>query len=158
MNKKMRCCFAGHDGIYSNDVKEKIKTIAENLIVNCNVNEFWVGNYGGFDRCSGTAIAELKKAYPQIELDCVIPYLTKDINAYQAFYKKKYDNILIADISLITPKKLQIIKTNEYMVNHSDFLICYIDHAWGGAFRTFDYAKRKKLQVYNIADDIIMIP
>lgn len=66
-------------------------------------------------------------------------------------YYDKYDNILVADIPLTTPKRLKIIKANEYMVNNSDFLICYIDHTWGGAFKTFDYARKRKLKIFNVA-------
>ena len=40
------CCFAGHSDMNGSDAKEKIKNIAERLITEKNVTEFWVGNYG----------------------------------------------------------------------------------------------------------------
>ena len=58
----------------------------------------------------------------------------------------------VADIPENTPKRFYITKTNEYMVNNSDFLICYIQKSWGGAVTTYKYAKRKKLQIFNIAE------
>ena len=51
------------------------------------------------------------------------------------------------------PQKLAIIKRNEWMVDNSSFLIAYIDHEWGGAYRTFKYAQRKKhIKVISIAN------
>lgn len=50
-----------------------------------------------------------------------------------------------------TQKKLKIIKANQYMVNESDFLICYVKNSWGGAAKTLEYAKQKKKNIYNLA-------
>lgn len=147
-----RCCFAGHSDIWDNTLAEKIKSVAEDLIVNHNVKEFWVGNYGNFDGSAASVIRELQRTYSNVKLDLVIPYLTKSINEYKELYYKKCDNILIADIPENTPKRFHITKANEYMVNYSDFLICYIQRSWGGAITTYKYAKRKKLQIFNIAE------
>ncbi len=151
MKNGKRCCFARHSDIWENNLPEKIKTAAENLIVNHNVKEFWVGNYGKFDNIAFCAIRELQKVYSDIELDLVIPYLTKDINKNSELYHKKCDNILIADIPQNTPKRFYIKKANEYIVDNSHFLICCIQTSWGGAINTYKYAKRKKLQIFNIA-------
>lgn len=141
MNIK-RCCFAGHNETYGDDVKNKIKEIAIRLIEEEGVTEFWVGNYGRFDRCAASAIRELKITYSQIQLVLVLSYLTKEINDNREDYYKKYDSIVIADVPEKTPAKLKIIKANEYMVDNCDFLICNVEHLWGGAARTVEYAKR----------------
>ena len=146
------CCFAGHSDMNGSDAKEKIKNIAQRLITEKNVTEFWVGNYGGFDACAASAVRELKLKYPDIKLILVIPYSTKKIEGYRDWYEKNYDKIMLADIPVTTPGKYKIIKANEYMVENSDFLICYIDHTWGGAYRTYNYAKRKKKEIFNVAD------
>lgn len=152
MEDKKRCCFAGHSDIWDSNLAEKIKSVAEDLILNHNVREFWVGNYGNFDGSAASVIRELQKTYTDVKLDLVIPYLTKSINEYKELYYKKCDNILIADIPENTPKRFHITKANEYMVNNSDFLICYIQRSWGGAITTYKYAKRKNLQIFNIAE------
>ncbi len=152
MNIAKRCCFAGHSDIsYNADIREKIKAIAEDLITDHNVKEFWVGHYGGFDRCCSSAIRELQKVYKEIRLELVIPYITKDINEYKELYYKDFDTILMADIPLNTPKRFQIIKGNEYVVDNCDFLICYIERHYGGAYRTFTYARRKKKKIFNLS-------
>ena len=118
-------------------LKEKIQKIAERLITEKNVTEFWVGNYGGFDTCAASAVRELKLKYPDVKLILVIPYFTKKIEGYRDWYEKNYDKIMLADIPVTTPGKYKIIKANEYMVENSDFLICYIDHTWGGSYKTY---------------------
>lgn len=152
MEKEFRCCFAGHSDVNISAEKEKVKEVAENLILEYGVKEFRVGNYGNFDICCSRAIKELKENYPDIKLSVVIPYLTKSINEYKEEYYKNFDDILIANIPLSAPKRLHIIKTNQYMVENSQFLICYINRNWGGAVQTFEYAKRKKLTIFNLAE------
>ena len=156
MDKVKRCCFAGHREVLDGETKNKIKEIAVKLIKGHNVTEFWVGNYGRFDACAALAIRELKDGgYPEIKLNLIIPYLTKEIENHQELYHKNYDKVTVADLPLTTPKKFWIIKANEYMVDNSDFLICYIDHDYGGAYRTYSYAKSKKLEIFNVADNAV---
>ena len=39
----------------------------------------------------------------------------------------------------------------EYMINKSDFLICYVQHSCGGASKTLEYAEKKKhIEIINI--------
>lgn len=147
-----RCCFAGHNETYGDEVKEKIKDIAIKLIEEKGVVEFWVGNYGGFDRCAALAMREVKKACPHIKLVLVLPYLTKAVSDYKEEYYEKYDEIVIADMPEKTPARLRIIKANEYMVDNCDFVICNVKHSWGGAARTMEYAKRKGREIWNLVE------
>lgn len=145
-----RCCFAGHNETYGDEVKQKIKEIAIELIEEESVVEFWVGNYGGFDRCAASAIGEVKKTYPHIKLVLVLPYLTKAVSDYKEEYYEKYDEIVIADMPEKTPARLRIIKANEYMVDNCDFMICNVEHSWGGAAKNVEYAKRKGRRMWNL--------
>jgi len=147
------CCFAGHSEIYNNDlVFNMIMDKAEELITQKNINEFWVGNYGTFDHISAAAIRKLKEKYPDILLILIIPYLTKEINEYREQYYRNYDEMVIAEIPEKTPKKYRILKTNEYMIDNSDYLICFVNHSWGGAAKALEYAEKKKhIIIFNLA-------
>lgn len=150
MNTK-RCCFAGHSKIYDDSVRDTLKEIITDLIEKENVKEFWVGRYGQFDNCCTGVVRELKTVYPDIRLELIIPYLTKAIELDIEQLRKNYNSILISDIPENTPKKFKILKTNEYMVNNSDFIVCYVDHSWGGAVKTLEYARKKKhIKIINI--------
>lgn len=146
-----RCCFAGHGQVYDADLEKLIKNKAEELILKQHVTEFWVGKYGNFDRCAASAVGALKKRYPHISLVLVLPYLTQSINDPILEYRKRYDEIIIANIAESTPYRLRIIKANQFMVDHASHLICYINYEWGGAVKTFEYAKTKKhITIYNL--------
>ncbi len=148
------CCFAGHSELYgAEDIYEKLLSVIENLITAESISEFWVGNYGDFDKLSAKAVRELKAKYPEIQLNLVIPYLTAEIDEYKELYYKNYDNILIADMPEKTPKKVQIIKGNQYMIRSSRVLVCYVKHSFGGAAKTFEYAsKREHIKIINLAE------
>ena len=153
MKMKRVCTFAGHRNISATkELLSALKKHIEILITKENVREFLVGNYGDFDHIAAEAVRELQKLYPHIKLILVIPYLTKVITKYKEQFYEKYDSILMADIPLSTPKNLRIIKSNQYMVDKSDFLICYINRGWGGAAQTVDYADKKGIKVINIAE------
>ncbi len=138
-----RCCFAGHRDIHDIMIKNRIKMLASDLIENCNVKKFLLGNYGNFDNYAFMAIQELKKEYNDIAIELIIPYITKSIRDYKEMYYRNYDEIVMADIPVNTPAKYKIIKANEYMIDNSEYLICCVNRWWGGAFRTVEYARKK---------------
>lgn len=150
---KKRCCFAGHsDYHYTDELYHQLILLIEKLITQENVLEFLIGNYGAFDRLCAQAVRSLKNRYPDIQSNLVIPYLTADITNNQEWYADRFDRILLADLPENTPKKLQILKCNEYLVNRSDVIICYTVYSWGGAAKTVEYAKKKQLPIWNLAD------
>ena len=112
--------------MYDDSVYVKAKKEIVKLIENENVREFYVGNYGEFDRGVASIIRKLKCIYNDISLVLVIPYLTKEINKGKEWYCEKYDHITIADVPLDTPVRYRIVKANEYMVDNSDFIISYV--------------------------------
>ncbi len=147
---KRICCFAGHRDIYNIEaLKEKLNELIIKLITEDSVEEFMVGNYGIFDRFVQKNLFLLKETYPHIKITLVIPYLTKSIKNEE---NKGYECILVADMPENTPRKYQILKCNEYMVKKSDFLVCFVKNTWGGASKTLEYAKKKKLKIYNLSD------
>lgn len=151
------CCFAGHSNIgYSEKIQKQVYDKAHELAVDFGINEFWVGNYGGFDRLATQVISILKRENFDVELNLVIPYVTKEINKYKKLYYDCYDNILMADIPEKTPRKYQILKCNQYMVDKSDYLISYVNHSYGGAYRTLEHARRKKhIKIFNLGDLVV---
>lgn len=147
-----RCCFAGHAKIgYSDETYSKLIALIEKLVDEHDVSEFLVGNYGNFDNLCVRAVRQVKTTYPHIRLTLVLPYLTEDINRNRQFYNRIFDGILMADIPYKTPKKLYILKCNEYMVNTSEFLICYVSGTFGGAYRTMHFAEKNRIKIFNIA-------
>ncbi len=145
------CCFAGHRDIYCNNKLQKsVYNKCEELIIKDEVVCFWVGNYGGFDKLVAAVVRKLKQKHPHIKLELVLPYVTKEVNDEKELYYKAYDNIIIADISEHTPAKFKILKCNQYMVDHADFLIAYVNYSFGGASQTLAYAQRRNIKIFNL--------
>ena len=48
------------------------------------------------------------------------------------------------------PLRYAISKRNEYMVEKADVIIAYVNHSWGGAATTLEYAKRKHKNIQEL--------
>ena len=146
------CCFAGHSELYGEDgLYEKLLSVTEELILTEGITVFWAGNYGDFDRLCAKAVKALKEKYPEIKLELVVPYVTADIREYPDQYKCIYDNILIAEIPEKTPKRLGIIKANQYMVKKSCVLVCFVKRQFGGAAKTLEFAQKNSgMKIINL--------
>lgn len=140
----MTVTFCGHsDKYYGEDVRKRLHDTVEELIKE-GAKEFLLGGYGSFDCMAAGVVRNLQQKYPNIRSTLVIPYLDR-----------KYDILDYYDASIYppiekAPKRLAIIKRNEWMVDISDVLVAYVDHDWGGAARTYAYAVRRKKIIINL--------
>ena len=54
-----------------------------------------------------------------------------------------YDATIYPPIENVLPM-YAIIKRNEWMVERADLIIAYVKYTYGGAYKTLNYAERKK--------------
>ena len=137
--------FIGH-GVCYNFPEERLKEILIENIKN-GVTHFYSGGQGDFDVLCARTVYRLKERYPHIKNYLVIPYLS-----FNVFDKTIFDEIIFPDFLEKYHFKAAIPQRNRYMVNCTDVAICYIQHGWGNAFKTFEYATRKKLKIINISN------
>lgn len=146
------CTFAGHANIYGDEeaIRLKLKNEIIKLIEKENATTFYSGGKGDFDwLCAGT-LKELKKDYPNIKSYLMLAYMPKEKSKYGECIAQIFDDTVYPDIENV-PLRFAIVKRNECMVDKSDFLIAYVNHSWGGAYKTLEYAKKKKhIKVINI--------
>ena len=141
----MTVTFCGHGDLsYSNDIKKILYEVLEKLIKE-GANEFLLGGYGSFDMLAAHTINDLKKKYPDIRSVFVMPYLNRNYDT------ALYDETIYPDIEHI-PKRLAIIKRNEYMADAADVVVAYVYHDWGGATKMLKYAKKRVKRVINIPE------
>lgn len=132
--------FCGHRELYDEkEVRAWLKRVTEDLIVSGD-ETFYLGGYGAFDRLAASILAEQKKRYPNIELVLILPYLNrrKDISPCDSSIYPPLESV---------PKKLAIVRRNQWMVERADVVVSYVLHSWGGAAMTLEYAKIKKKQI-----------
>lgn len=137
--------FCGHSKLSEKEkilLKKELNKKLEKLISN-GACTFLLGGYGDFDRICAYVIRELKKQYSHIESVFVTPYINKEYNT------ELYDGSEYPPIENV-PLRYAISKRNEYMVEKADVIIAYVNHSWGGAATTLEYAKRKHKNIQEL--------
>ncbi len=137
--------FIGHSECYGLSKDELKKVIIR--CINDGATHFLSGGQGGFDRACANIVFSLKKDYPYIKNILVIPYLS-----FNVFDKEIFDEIIFPGGFEKYHFKSAIPQRNKYMVRHSSIAICYINHGWGNAVNTYNYAKNKKLKIINLSN------
>ncbi|MBQ1947136.1 MAG: hypothetical protein II359_00810 [Clostridia bacterium] len=120
------CCFAGHANVYDETMADKIYLCARTLAEEENVTEFWLGNYGQFDRYAKTAIKRLKKER-NIKMIAVIPYVTAEWKDKD--FAEEYDEIIIADIKE-SAKRHRPFHGEKLLSYYSFYIFCCYRFIW----------------------------
>ena len=102
--------------------------------------DFYCGGYSNFDGVCLKILLELKQEFNNIKIFFISPYITSSY--LNSINKKNYDQIIYPEIEN-TPKKYAIIKRNQWIIDHSDFIFFFVTFTFGGAFNSLNYAKKK---------------
>lgn len=139
------CTFFGH-----RECPDKITDILEpvliDLIENKNINIFYVGNQGHFDSVVRKALRKLKDIYPQISYSVILAYMPEG-NVFDSDHN--YETMLPDGIEGV-PKRFAISWRNKWMLAHSDYVVAYINHGWGGAAQFASLASKQHKTVFNL--------
>ena len=137
----MTCTFFGH----RDTPKEKepiLKSTLKDLIVNKDVNVFYVGNNGKFDSMVCTVLTELSSVYP-IKYYIVLSYVPKQKT------ENSERTILPEGIETV-PLRFAIPYRNKWMIEQSDYVVTCVSRSWGGAAQFKELAEKKGKTVINI--------
>ena len=117
--------------------------------------EFLVGRDGEFDQIVSSAGRRLKAEWGDsiCALTLVLPYMRAEYSDNMKSFEAYYDSIEVCEESAIAHPKGAIQIRNRRMVDRSDMVVCYIDHEYGGAYQTIQYAKKQKKKIINIAEN-----
>ena len=138
-NKEKTCCFFGHREVKHN-IRDKLTTITERLITEDGIKEFYVGNQGQFDSMVYSVLKELKAKYPQFRYTVVLAYMPDE------HIKELYgEDTLFPDGLENVPKKFAISKRNDWMIQQSSYVVCYVHKITGGASKFKEKAEKKGL-------------
>ena len=149
----MTISFIGHSVISSQSkVKEMVKEQIRGKITNGKL-VCYLGGYGDFDVICACACRELKQKYDGIELVYVTPYLSlsEQEKIKELLNCGLYDTTVYPPIEKVPPK-FAILKRNEWMMTNADTIIAYVNHSYGGAYKSLRVAKRRKKKIINICD------
>ena len=141
------CSFFGHRFVLEKEeVKEQLKSLAQRLIKEEDVDVFYLGEQGAFEILSAEVLNELKPTYPfiqRIEVICFAEQLQRN-------GKIKSDGFEYLDELDRCKRKARIIKRNQWVIDNSDILVFYVNTPYGGAYQSYLYAKKKKKDIVNL--------
>ena len=139
------CTFFGHRQC-SGEIKPHLQQTIIDLIKNHNVDTFYVGNQGNFDKIVISVLTELAKQYDYIHYHIVLAYLpSQQVSASECC------NTVYPEGIETVPKRFAISWRNKWMIQKSDYVITYIVYSWGGAAKFAELSKRAGKTVINIA-------
>ena len=113
------CFFIGHRDAPEN-IHDRLLVSVERLIAKYGVTNFVVGQYGSFDRLVRRVLIQVKQSHPEIRLTLLLAYYDpfKPFDLPQGF-----DDSLYPEGMECVPRRAAIIRANQYMIRHSDYLI-----------------------------------
>lgn len=135
------CVFFGHRDS-PESLGPRLYEATENLILHHQVNRFFVGHQGAFDRMAADILSQISAKYPAVDYAVVLAYLPSSGNpprfAHPALLPNGIESI---------PRRFAISHRNEWLLKQADYVIGFMDHGWGGAARYLLKAQRQKKSV-----------
>ena len=144
-------CVSGHRFIGNDLKKERVEGFLRKFIEK-GFNTFLIGMALGFDTLCFQILERLREENNIKIIACIpCPSQPKRFNQKQ---KEEYFRLLsIADDKVVlsdeyTPYCMQ--KRNQFMVDNSFAVLCYLNRNSGGTFNTVEYAKKQNVFVINV--------
>ena len=140
----LACTFFGHSDC-PETIRPNLQAVLIDLIVNQNIEMFYVGNQGQFDAIVRNVLRGLKMDYPSINYAVVLAYMP----VKKSEYEDHSDTMLPDGIEMVHPH-YAISWRNNWMLRQSEYVVTYITRTWGGAAQYAAKAKRLKKNVINL--------
>ena len=167
MDKEKSCCFFGHRrSDETEELKNRLCGIVENLIVNEKVDTFFFGSKSQFDDLCHKIVTELKEKYPHIKRIYVRSAFQHIPDWYEDSLLQHYEDTYFPE-HMENAGRASYVERNQEMINKSDFCIVYYDENYAppkrknsrrdltdyqprsGTKIAYDYAVKKKKIIIN---------
>lgn len=141
----MICTFFGHRDAPLSIEKELEKIILS--LISEGVDEFLVGNNGSFDLLVQGVLRKLFLKSEKIRYSVVISYLNERVD-------ERFKEKLIYPEGLeMSPKKIAIIKRNEWMLKRASVAVVYVKYTQGSSYKLLRKAERSRIRIINLATE-----
>ncbi len=144
----MHCVLFGHRDTPLS-ISEILKEPLIELIEHKNINLFYLGNQGNFDYLARKTLKSLKSIYPNIEYYVVLAYHPSSKNK---FIIEDFSDTIFPDSLEKVPPRYAIHRRNKWMIDRSDYALCYVANLGGNSIKIKDMCEKKNLPILNIAD------
>ena len=130
------------------DIEKCVQTLINKGFVN-----FIVGGATGFDTVCGEVLIKLKKDYPNIKIYSYIPFRNMHLS-FGAHWRDRQKRVLENSFVTVLNEEFYrgcYFERNRKMVDEAQVLVCYYDGADGGTAYTENYAKKRGIEIINLA-------
>lgn len=142
------CFFIGHRDA-PESIYDRLLQAVERHISEYDVTDFVVGRYGNFDYLAARAVIEAKQHHSDVSLTLLMPYYRADANPLP----DGFDGSLFPDCLETVPKRAVILRANQHMIRHCDYLITYNKNRVGNTRKLVAEARKNGLiYIVNIAE------
>lgn len=167
IDKEKTCCFFGHRKIdETEELKNNLYEIIENLIVNEKVDTFFFGSKSQFDDLCHKIVTELKEKYPHIKRIYVRSAFQHIPDWYEDSLLQHYEDTYFPE-HMENAGRASYVERNQEMINKSNFCIVYYDENYAppkrknsrrdltdyqprsGTKIAYDYSVKKKKIIIN---------
>ncbi len=125
MNIENTCCFIGHRAINeTEELKNRVCEIIENLILFQNVDTFLFGSKSRFNDLCLDVVSEMKEKHPHIKRIYVraeYPYISDE---YKNYILKNYEDTYYPE-KMMSAGKAVYVERNCEMIKNSRFCVIY---------------------------------
>lgn len=142
----MVCTFFGHRDTPHN-IEERLKAVLTVLITQKGVDTFYIGHQGNFDFIAQKVVLKLKEEFPHINYSIVLAYIPA---GKENFFTEDYEHTMYPEELESTPPKFAISKRNRWLIEHSDMVVTYVWHTFGGSSQFKELAEKLGRTVINI--------
>ena len=152
-----RVCFTGHRPAKLHASEAAVKAALATEIKRAydeGYRTFITGMAQGVDIWAGELVLQLRSKDSSVRLICALPFPGFG-DSWSPEWRQRYHAVLTqADLTREISDHYSMAtfqKRNEWMVEQADLVIAYVKYSWGGAAKTLECAKRKKVPIINIS-------
>ena len=141
------CFFIGHREAPESIYPELAQTVEQ--LIGQGVADFYVGNYGNFDRLAARVVIAAKQRHPQVRLTMLLAYhpgerpVTLPSGFDGSLYPPGMENV---------PRRFAIPRANRWMVEHCTHLVAYVTHPASNAGKVVEWGRKMGKEVRRLAD------
>ena len=168
IDKEKSCCFFGHRKIdVTEELKNKLSEIIENLIANEKIDTFLFGSKSQFDDFCHKIVTDLREKYPHIKRIYVRSAFQHISDWYEKSLLENNEGTYFPE-HMENAGKASYVERNQEMINQSKFCVVYYDENYlpprrrnsrrdlcdyqpkSGTAVAYDYAVKKEKEIINI--------
>ena len=154
--KKVTCCFLGHREIEeTEELKDKLYTVIEKLILDEKVGTFLFGSKSQFDRLCYTLVTQVKEKYPHIRRIYVRAEFPQIDDGYKAYLLESYEETYYSEQAVGAGKAVYV-ERNRDMIDQSDVCIIYCEENYApknrksGTRLALEYAVKRNKRIIRL--------